>query len=1337
MCIRDRWYPLQSLQACIDDDNTATNNDSASTSLLTTTTSSASNETAPLRQKRTTTNQQTRRSLISSVIAVEEKLCNIYARNAIVSLLSNWPTSIPLSLPALAGTQGLVKTLNLIAKVHLCQTIPTTKEQDSADPFLHILSTQLQSLCNKNQPLAATLLDEAERLLLESTRFAVAGRVVVESSHPCVSDFEASVQLHHGATGAVLTFARKSKLADADILTIYTDKRCTNVLKSYSGSSLRQFHPVAIPAVSATRAYIKLLHSRATADGAAKPEWGFLMTIMPTCTELNLALWIIEFLVEDPNGGEWIPNLYSKVYTLLVTFLIKARMPEPIKVVILRLMKRALQLFVIDAGRLMEDGVADELVMASLPLHDEMTDLLNEIELLHSTYLQTLVEVMALVHRIKAIANPSAVPVYLVHPTAAQKKKNKKQTKKSARKKTTKKRKRGQKDGDDEKEAQEEKPAVVPMETEENSSSSKSAGVIAPQADDAAFKTFSAVINVDHILSCFLDDNGQFPDAFVRELDWTPSELIAHDPVPAMTPSGILRLTNKGQLTPRARLAFIEVFNRFGIQRRGSMSRKELNVLQVHCQPDEPLSTEELDFFFDKYQTNANGDLTLKGFLDLYYREAYRHPKNVWDELSSLGYDKRLVLSRRVCCAHYLQEPARWRVRADGGTSSLDDHNDADGGLSLDGQIIALMNNLVEVTGKNLRDVAYHLVHADAAPEWPMLAEIPLAALRMRFAALKRFNLLLQDALPLVDLTQHSTPASFAQRLCFGRHLIAQITKTQFVNSVLTRVVSNQRQPAISISRLHSVLRSSRELSATGGGGVYPFSASQRYGGGSYRLPYDYAARGGLPHTLLPLSTTSTARQSTSLYKKNTSVFVQAFEQLNSIDPSLLRQPQRAFVVTLRGETVEGDVGPYQETISQICSELQPDDEDDDENNNNGDDDKDGDNDASDDEGDNVNFHGEKVGLFIPCPNRQQARQQIGIGENRDKFIPKPSANSERDLNMFEFVGKLLGIAMSTKSMLSLNFPPIFWKKLVGHPYSVRDLKAIDYSTVHSLYEICTGMSKEEFSNKIFTTWTCKLSDGSTVALERPDDGSGSTSAAAAVDSVRDSDDDSDDSDFGDDAADLVTFEERNKYRELVIAKRLEESEAQMQRIVAGLGKIIPLCLLSLFTWQDIELRVCGKTEIDLDVLRRNTRYRDVKETDPHIKYFWDALKKFTQRQRMMFLRFAWGRSRLPGESELKREPMKIFPYPCDNPDSRLPHAETCFFNIKVPAYSSAQVMYDRILYAITHTKSIDADVQAEPAGRGRGQFGGFPYRGGFGGRGHAQLFGFGSGRGGRGRGRS
>lgn len=45
--------------------------------------------------------------------------------------------------------------------------------------------------------------------------------------------------------------------------------------------------------------------------------------------------------------------------------------------------------------------------------------------------------------------------------------------------------------------------------------------------------------------------------------------------------------------------------------------------------------------------------------------------------------------------------------------------------------------------------------------------------------------------------------------------------------------------------------------------------------------------------------------------------------------------------------------------------------------------------------------------LLIPCPNTVTDK-----GQNREKFVFNPSATSPTHLGMFEFLGKLMGLAL-------------------------------------------------------------------------------------------------------------------------------------------------------------------------------------------------------------------------------------------------------------------------------------------------------------------------------------
>lgn len=72
------------------------------------------------------------------------------------------------------------------------------------------------------------------------------------------------------------------------------------------------------------------------------------------------------------------------------------------------------------------------------------------------------------------------------------------------------------------------------------------------------------------------------------------------------------------------------------------------------------------------------------------------------------------------------------------------------------------------------------------------------------------------------------------------------------------------------------------------------------------------------------------------------------------------------------------------------------------------------------------------------------ANNRNNHGENRDCFIPNLKSNSPTHLDMFKFLGHLLGFSIRTLSALPLHFPPLFWKKLLGDPLTMNDLKDID-----------------------------------------------------------------------------------------------------------------------------------------------------------------------------------------------------------------------------------------------------------------------------------------------------
>jgi hypothetical protein len=155
---------------------------------------------------------------------------------------------------------------------------------------------------------------------------------------------------------------------------------------------------------------------------------------------------------------------------------------------------------------------------------------------------------------------------------------------------------------------------------------------------------------------------------------------------------------------------------------------------------------------------------------------------------------------------------------------------------------------------------------------------------------------------------------------------------------------------------------------------------------------------------------------------------------------------------------------------------------------------------------------------------------------------------------------------------------------------------------------------------------------------------------------------------------------------------RINESNLQISTIRKGLELVIPAGLLKLVSWKELETLVCGKPIIDVDLLKMNTNYRGCTEKDTVVEYLWKCLEEFSPEERSMSLRFVWGRSRLPLTSKDFPMSHNIEIMHPNNPDATLPTAQTCFFSIALPKYSSYEILKEKLKYAITNCQAIDTD---------------------------------------------
>jgi len=297
--------------------------------------------------------------------------------------------------------------------------------------------------------------------------------------------------------------------------------------------------------------------------------------------------------------------------------------------------------------------------------------------------------------------------------------------------------------------------------------------------------------------------------------------------------------------------------------------------------------------------------------------------------------------------------------------------------------------------------------------------------------------------------------------------------------------------------------------------------------------------------------------------------------------------------------------------------------------------------------------------LLIPTPNAQN-----NAGECREAWTLAPIPMTQAIKRMLHCLGRLMGVCVRRGDVLPLSISQVVWKLLVDDEPTLDDLACVDIAaaeSVRSLMNIAAlGIAPEEFE-AYFGEMYFVYHNSAKIEVPLLEGG----------------------------AQTRVTYETTKKFASLVQKMRLHEAQESIDCVKAGMATVVPVGCLALWSWRDLEIKVCGNPKIDTKVLRNHVIYESASESDPHVKYLWQALDAFSQQDLQRFLRFVWGRSRLPPEgSPHWNDGFKI----CgadDLPSNGLPRAHTCFFQIDLPHYESRQMCEEKVLFAIRNCLSL------------------------------------------------
>uniref|UniRef100_A0A7S0CYA6 HECT-type E3 ubiquitin transferase n=1 Tax=Amorphochlora amoebiformis TaxID=1561963 RepID=A0A7S0CYA6_9EUKA len=299
----------------------------------------------------------------------------------------------------------------------------------------------------------------------------------------------------------------------------------------------------------------------------------------------------------------------------------------------------------------------------------------------------------------------------------------------------------------------------------------------------------------------------------------------------------------------------------------------------------------------------------------------------------------------------------------------------------------------------------------------------------------------------------------------------------------------------------------------------------------------------------------------------------------------------------------------------------------------------------------------------ILCPNGEA---EMG-DKDRDNLLLNPGLKSP---SSFRCLGQLLGCVLRSSSNCSLPFSRTMWRALVyGHYHVIRrgffekmgELETFDKNQSRQLLRIITS-SEHDFKEAGYT-YSTSMSDKRIIEL------------------------------FPGGQNQVVEYEDRLSYVELVVNARLEENANQTDVVRQGFLSVIPrytqqrfqtelspLCYL--LTLEELEQRVCGDPEIDLDLLKRKTQYKGATVNSNVVKWFWNVMKGLSKEDRQRFIQFAWARSRLPHDMATNNNIKMLLNF-TKTSEQALPKAQTCFFLVDMPMYSSEEQMRQKLMQAL------------------------------------------------------
>ncbi|KAF8666891.1 hypothetical protein HU200_053415 [Digitaria exilis] len=169
----------------------------------------------------------------------------------------------------------------------------------------------------------------------------------------------------------------------------------------------------------------------------------------------------------------------------------------------------------------------------------------------------------------------------------------------------------------------------------------------------------------------------------------------------------------------------------------------------------------------------------------------------------------------------------------------------------------------------------------------------------------------------------------------------------------------------------------------------------------------------------------------------------------------------------------------------------------------------------------------------------------------------------------------------------------------------------------------------------------------------------------------------------------MVTLDSLEEYVSLVVDATLKSGIAkQIEGFKSGVNEVFALKTFKMFTEKEMERILCG--EQDAWALKNIEDHMEFEHgydmSSPTIITVLEILREFGREEQRAFIQFTTGAPQLPLGGLASLDPkLTVVRKQCDgNIDDELPSVNTCRHFIKLPSYSSKEIMKKKLKYAIT-----------------------------------------------------